>query len=382
MSVKLNFTIDRSRFQSNVVIKNELERCFTEKGIMCSRVYSPSHKYVKVLLSSESVVDKVFDNKEHFNNNGFQPNLSMQLRTARTIFCYGFDTSLLGACDAETIKQALTDASWEVANVYILQSKRSMKIEFNSRSVANKFLEENSINVCGIRIEKHQMEPEVDPSIDQCYNCGIIEPGHTRELCPHRACCLRCGYEGHLFYQCQYIPNIPPSQYTEQHRNQAYCITCRAADGHCSLNHRACPVKKNIIKNRILENRNLRAKACEEENKKSELGKQIAKELVNLNEWHKPPTNEAAEALPEPSMSMTAIITLAMVEEAHCKGSFQDSLDKACTDNNFPKFKYNINRDTAVMVVKNLTGNHGATFNVPNQKLKLHPNHYLENVFH
>ena len=67
-------------------------------------------------------------------------------------------------------------------------------------------------------------------------------------------------------------------------------------------------------------------------------------------------------------MSMTPIITLAMVEEAHCKGSFQDSLDKACTDNNFPKFKYNINHDAAVMVVKNLTGNHRATFNIPKSK--------------
>ena len=44
MSVKLNFTLDRSKFHPtvgtnpNVLIKNELERCFTEKGIICSRV--------------------------------------------------------------------------------------------------------------------------------------------------------------------------------------------------------------------------------------------------------------------------------------------------------------------------------------------------------
>ena len=195
-----------------------------------------------------------------------------------------------------------------------------MKIEFNSRAVTNRFLEENSVNVCGIRIEKHQMEPEVDPSIDQCYNCGIIEPGHTRDQCPHSACCMRCGYEGHLFFQCQSIPNIPPSQYSEHHKYQAYCIPCRAADGHCSLNHRACPIKKNIIKNRIFNNRTLRANAYEEKKKESELGKKIAIELTNLNEWPKPP---AQEKLPEPSLAMTAIITLAMVEEAHCQGSFQ-----------------------------------------------------------
>ena len=160
----------------------------------------PFTQICQVLLSSESVIEKIFEHNEHFNNNGFQPNLPMQLRTARTVFCYGFDTSLLGACDNETIKQALTDASWDVTSVYILQSKRSMKIEFNSRLAANKFLETNSVNVCGIRIEKHQMEPEVDPSIDQCYNCGILEPGHNCEQCPHPPCCMRCGYQGHLFF--------------------------------------------------------------------------------------------------------------------------------------------------------------------------------------
>ena len=54
---------------------------------------------------------------------------------------------------------------------------------------------------------------------------------------------------------------------------------------------------------------------------------------------------------------MSAIITLAMIEEAHTEGSFQSSLDKACEENNFPKFKYNIKHQAAVMVVKNLRGN-------------------------
>ena len=368
MSVKLNFKLDRSKFNPavganvNVFIKNELEKCFTEKGILTSRVYAPSYKYIKVLLNSESVVEKVFDCSEHFISKGFQPNLTIQLRTARTVFCYGFDTNLLEACDTETIKHALIAGSWKVSNVYILQSKRSMKIEFKSRSSANKFLEEKSINVCGIRMENHQIEPEVDPSIDQCYNCGIIEPGHTREKCPHGPCCMRCGYEGHLFFQCRLIPNISPSDYNEYQNNQAYCISCRAANGHCSLNHRACPVKKNIIKNRILENRSNRAHLKEEKKKESELGKQIAIELSNINEW---PTLQSKSNIPEPTLAMSAIITLAMIEEAHCQGSFQAGLDKACDLNIFPKFKYELNHEAAVMVVKNLSANPGAIVSFP-----------------
>ena len=51
---------------------------------------------------------------------------------------------------------------------------------------------------------------------------------------------------------------------------------------------------------------------------------------------------------------MTAIITLAMIEEAQCKGSFQAGLDKACEANSFPKFKYELNHEAVVMVVENL----------------------------
>ena len=59
----------------------------------------------------------------------------------------------------------------------------------------------------------------------------------------------------------------------------------------------------------------------------------------------------------ESNISMSAIITLAMIEEAHSEGSFQSSLDKACEENNFPKFKYKIKHQAAVMVVTNLCGN-------------------------
>ena len=54
---------------------------------------------------------------------------------------------------------------------------------------------------------------------------------------------------------------------------------------------------------------------------------------------------------------MTAIITLALIEEVHQEGSFQGKLDKACVENSFPIFKYNINHDAAVMFVQNLCAN-------------------------
>ena len=362
MSVKLNFKLDRTKFNHthgvnmNQTIKNELEKCFTTKRIQFLRIYFPSHKYIKVLLSSEKLVKEIFNVQSFFHDSGFDPSLTMQLKTARTVFCFGFDTDLLRTHESEALKQLLIDAEWEVETVYILQSMRSMKIEFKSRDEAHKFIQSDNVNIGGIRLEKQHREPEVDPSIDQCYNCGALDPGHTRDACPNRLCCLRCGYQGHAFYECHYIPNIPPSQYSEHHKSQAYCIACASASGHCSLNHRACPTKKNIIKKRILSNRANRTKTEEETNTNSNISKQIAQELTNMDMWPKLPSSTNNLNL-NSNIAMSAIITLAMVEEAHSEGSFQASLDKACEENNFPKFKYNINHQAAVMVVNNLCAN-------------------------
>ena len=360
MSVKLNFQIDRVKFNQsnglnvNQAIKNELEKCFNSKRIPFIRIYFPSHKYIKVLLASEKLVENVFNEQALFSDHGFDPALTMPLKTARTVFCFGFDSVLLTTHDKDELMQLLIDAEWKVESVYVLQSQKSMKIEFKSRDEANKFLKCDHVNIGGIRLDKHNIEPEVDPTIDQCYNCGALSPGHTRELCPNRTCCLRCGYQGHTFYECPTIPNIPPSQYSEYHRDEAYCIACASASGHCSLNHRACPTKKNIVKTRIANNRANRMKSEGEKSKNSELSKQIAQELSSMDKW--PQLTTTPNHL-DSSIPMSAIITLAMIEEAELEGSFQSNLNKACEENNFPKFKYEIKHSAAVMVLNKLCAN-------------------------
>ena len=72
MSVKLNFKLDHGILNQNQGpnlnqhIKNELEKCFNAKGIQLNRVYFPSHKYIKVLLASEKLVDDVFKHELFF----------------------------------------------------------------------------------------------------------------------------------------------------------------------------------------------------------------------------------------------------------------------------------------------------------------------------
>ena len=65
---------------------------------------------------------------------------------------------------------------------------------------------------------------------------------------------------------------------------------------------------------------------------------------------------------------MTGIIILLMIEEAYCQGSFQTNLNKACTENNFTKFKYEISHDAAVMFVRDLSANPTASVPLPKPK--------------
>ena len=110
MSVKLNFKLDRVKVNLtngvdvNQTIKNDLEKCFTSKKIHVQRIYFPSHKYIKVLLSSEKLVEEIFNVQSFFRDNGFDPTLTMQLKTARTVFCFGFNSDLHRTHDTDKLK--------------------------------------------------------------------------------------------------------------------------------------------------------------------------------------------------------------------------------------------------------------------------------------
>ena len=73
-----------------------------------------------MLLPSEKIVNEIFKHEEYFSNIGFEPTLTMALKTARTVFCYGFDSDLLSTHGCEAIKQHLIDAEWMVIQcIYI-----------------------------------------------------------------------------------------------------------------------------------------------------------------------------------------------------------------------------------------------------------------------
>ncbi|CAL4067497.1 unnamed protein product, partial [Meganyctiphanes norvegica] len=132
----------------------------------------------------------------------------MALKTAGTIYCFGFDPSLISAYSQNNIEEILTTANWKIRGVYIMNSKRSFKIEFQTTTEAKRFIVSKNTSIGGIQLHPESKEPEVDPScptISQCWHCGRLNPNHSSSDCKHTKRCLKCNSCNHQFFTC----NIP-----------------------------------------------------------------------------------------------------------------------------------------------------------------------------
>ena len=97
---RYDHSIDRTAYNE---IKHDLQELFNAHKITTLRIYNPSRNTIKILLQNEEDFNKVMTNKDHFTNKGFYPNISMALKANRTIFCSGFDITLLQTYDTDTI---------------------------------------------------------------------------------------------------------------------------------------------------------------------------------------------------------------------------------------------------------------------------------------
>ena len=108
----------------------------------------------------------------------------MALKAARTVYCYGFDPALVDTYTTQDIKDHLTQANWKVRNVYIMESHKSFKIEMSTTKEARIFIESNTTSIGGIQLPPETKELEIDPTVTQCWECGILNPTHNSHNCP------------------------------------------------------------------------------------------------------------------------------------------------------------------------------------------------------
>ena len=356
MALKLIFKFCRddytlsSKQENDDQIKQNLNHILSDKGITFSHMYRPSRNSVKVIFPTDSEIDKVMESEEEFKAKNFEPKMSLSLKACRTIFCTYFDQTLLQIYEKENIIDMLKQQKWKVKDVYIMKSKKSFKIEMCSRQEANRFLKIQSISIGGINITEDSIEPELDPTINQCWECGVLDPDHNTQNCTGRKICIKCGDTSHKFYECP-IPKYV-NYMNNQQKEARYCAACKSTASHTTLDHRACPKKRNILRERARVEREKRISKKESSNKEVEL---IRKAFNIYNEeW---PLPQIGNQNPQQT-KIAAIVTLALLDEASSPGVFDKKIQEACRNNGLPIINYKPEPNTAKDLQKIICGAH------------------------
>ena len=188
-SYKLSFRFRRedysleSRTMDNDRLKQKLIDQLELMQIDVSHVHTPTRNLIKALFKNEIELNKVLTHREVLEYSGFHPILSRNLKTKRTIFCSGFDLSLLQTYDKNDIYDLLEKDDWRVSDIYIMNNNLSFKIEFKTIHQALKFLDHPNTSIGGIKIHQRHKLREINTLVEQCWGCGKLQAEHKSQNC-------------------------------------------------------------------------------------------------------------------------------------------------------------------------------------------------------
>ena len=196
---------------------------------------------------------------------------------------------------------------------------------------ANKFINSPSTSIGGIQIKKENKEIEINPIVDQCWTCGILNPNHNSSNCHNTKKCLKCNSRDHLFFNCP-LPKSHTDMSSEQ-KAARFCIPCGTSGNHTSLDHRFCPEKRKIVNARIKSAREERMQTETATQRETTLIKKTL-ELSNTDAWPALRINQ------EQQQKTSTIILLALLDENKQPGIFQQKFSQALQNNGLPDVKY------------------------------------------
>ena len=133
---------------------------------------------------------------------------------------------------------------------------------------------------------------------------------------------------------------------TEAQKQARYCEPCKIKGDHTSLDHSACPRKREIVRERA---KLASAKQKEETNanqREIDLIKRVV-DYQNTDIW--PPLNQQ-------NTKVATIISLALLDEANNPGVFQNKLTQSSQANGIPVVNYKLEPNTAKIFFETFTG--------------------------
>ena len=86
-----------------------------------------------MIFPNGNQINKTLDKYTKLKDYGFEPRMPIDMKSARMVYCYGFDTALLATyLQPNELQDFLTQAGWKVREIIIMNSKKSFKIVMES----------------------------------------------------------------------------------------------------------------------------------------------------------------------------------------------------------------------------------------------------------
>ena len=328
-------------------IKYRLQELMDAKAISYAHMYPPARNSIKVIFPTEKDLDKVINQAVYFITNHFEPKISLKLKANRTVFCTNLDPSILGQYTKEDIKEELTEQGWKVKEIFIMQSKKSFKIEMMEQKQAKEFIKNSNTSIGHIQLKDDNKEQETDPTINQCWECGQLNPDHNSRDCTGTKICLKCGDNSHKFFDCSIPKEV--NKMSELQKAARFCAACRKKTDHTSLDHRYCPKKREIIRERARLARESKLEEQNKHKKETELIKKVL-DLTDKKEWPALTISNTQQT------QVITIVTCALLDEATNPGVFSRKLEEGCTLNHIPPIKYRLEANTAQNFLSAIAG--------------------------
>ena len=136
---------------------------------------------------------------------------------------------------------------------------------------------------------------------------------------------------------------------THQQKSARLCIPCGNRGDHTSMDHAACPKKREIVRERA----RLARENDIQEQKTTLRDTNLIKTVLDTqkHEFWPQLTNNPNHT------KITSLVALALIDDAVHPGSFSDNFKYACTSNGLPEINYKPAEGTAQAFFKAITGN-------------------------
>ena len=317
--------------------RDKLWQCIGLAHVTAYKVDDEREAYYIVTNDENTEKLLTVESKDIFQHNGFEIQNPPEYNAMRTVTAKYVDRQVSEHREADIKENIEMENAWAKVEevIKIPNISHILKIRFETTQMAKRAID-RGILILHQNIPPKYVEREIFINLTPCYRCYSYD--HLLKDCDHDEtykACSECSSKDHTYKNCQ--------EHTKK------CL-------NCNMDHRTlaakCPVRKDIIKKRVKEERAAKNIGLQSphSNQHVSYAQALSSHKSNnpMNIFSTLPQNAAAVIL--------SAIAYGYYKEAQEKGSFQKSVDEMYKLNNIPtvKFPSDINPDKFLTAISNM----------------------------